>query len=219
MDAAAKLENAMQIWGSPSRSRSPRAVTLMEMILVLAVLVVIAAVAMPAFYGSLRSATLRSAAEQVRTEWNRAHIKAMKSGRIYVFRFQPGGRKFQIEPYQAADDALNAAAGVNTFAPPPPASDDKGAESGTQLPEGIKFLEGMTAEEERAKAVEEAMGMGGGGGEWSRPILFYPDGVSSDAWLVVADEHDSAIRVELRGLTGLAVLGDSTTPDEAQAAK
>ena len=190
----------------------------MEIILVLAVLVVIAAVAMPAFYGSLRSATLRSAAEQVRTEWNRAHIKAMKSGRIYVFRFQPGGRKFQIEPYQAADDALNAAGGVNTFAPPPaPPDGGKNEESGTQLPEGITFLEGMTAEEERAKAVEEAMGSGGG--EWSKPILFYPDGVSSDAWLVVADEHESAIRVELRGLTGLAVLGEATTPDEAQAAK
>ncbi|MBC7852007.1 MAG: hypothetical protein IAF94_01085 [Pirellulaceae bacterium] len=190
----------------------------MEIILVLAVLVVIAAVAMPAFYGSLRAATLRSAAERVRTEWNKAHIKAMKSGRIYVFRFQPGGRKFQIEPYQAADDALNAAGGsVNTFAPPPaPQEGDEIGDSRTQLPEGITFLEGMTAEEERAKAVEETMG--GGGGEWSKPILFYPDGVSSDAWLVVADEHESAIRVELRGLTGLAVVGDSTTPEEAQGA-
>lgn len=74
----------------------------------------------------------------------------------------------------------------------------------------------MTVEEERAKAVEEAMGTGGGGGEWSKPILFYPDGVSSDAWLVVADEHETAIRVELRGLTGLAILGDLSTPEEAQ---
>lgn len=209
----------MQLRGKSSRIRKRRGFTLVEMLLVLVILVIVAAVVLPSFYRSLRDATLRSAAEQVRTEWNRAHIKAMKSGRIQVFRFQPGGRKFQIEPYQAADDELNGVGGVNTFAPPPaPQGDDENEESGTQLPEGITFLEGMTAEEERAKAVEEAMGMGGGGGEWSKPILFYPDGVSSDAWLVVADEHDSAIRVELRGLTGLAVLGDLTTPEEAQGA-
>lgn len=209
----------MQSRGKSSRIRKRRGFTLVEMLLVLAILVVVAAVVLPSFYRSLRDSTLRSAAEQVRTEWNRAHIKAMKSGRIQVFRFQPGGRKFQIEPYQAADDELNGVGSVNTFAPPPaPQGDDENEESGTQLPEGITFLEGMTAEEERAKAVEEAMGMGGGGGDWSKPILFYPDGVSSDAWLVVADEHDSAIRVELRGLTGLAVLGDLTTPEEAQGA-
>lgn len=202
-----------------SSRNSRRAFTLVEMLLVLAVLVLLAAISVPVFYRSVRDATLRSAAEQVRTEWNKAHIKAMKSGRIQVFRFQPGGRRFQIEPYTAVDDTIDAVNSTSTFAPPPPAPspDSANENSRSQLPEGIKFLEGMTAEEERAKAVEESMG--GGGGAWSRPILFYPDGVSSDAWLVVADEHNSAIRVELRGLTGLAVLGDITTPAEAQDSK
>ncbi len=200
--------------GTPTRA-SRRAFTLMEMLLVLVILVVLAALTVPVFYRSVRDATLRSAGEQVRTEWNKAHIKAMKEGRIYVFRFQPNGRKFQVEPYTAEDDTLDAVSSTSTFAPPPqPAKDDPNSRN--QLPEGIKFLEGLTVEEERAKVVEEAMGMGGGGGEWSKPILFYPDGVSSDAWLVVADEHNSAIRVELRGLTGLAVIGDLTTPEDAQ---
>ena len=193
---------------------SRRAFTLIEILLVLVILVALAALAVPVFYRSMRDATLRSAAEQVRTEWNKAHILAMKNGRIYVFRFQPDGRKFKIEPYTAEDDTLDAVSSTSTFAPPPAPEPEDEANSRTQLPEGIKFLEGLTVEEERAKAVEEAMGSGGG--EWSKPILFYPDGVSSDAWLVVADEHDTAIRVELRGLTGLAVLGDLTTPGEAQ---
>lgn len=193
-----------------------QAFTLVEILLVLVILVVASAIIAPTFYRALRDQRLRSAAEQVRTEWNRAHIKAMKSGRIQVFRFQPSGRKFQIEPYKAADDALEAAKPLSDFAPPAPSPTADGTEEDTrnQLPEGITFLEGVTAEEERGKAVEDAMG--GGGGEWSQPILFYPDGVSSDAWLVVADEHNSAIRVELRGLTGLAVVGDLTTPEEAQ---
>lgn len=189
------------------------------MLLVLAVLVVLAAVAVPVFYRSVRDATLRSAAEQVRTEWNKAHIKAMKSGRTQVFRFQPEGRKFQIEPYTAETDTADAASSASTFAPPPPTTNQDNPNSRTQLPEGIKFVEGMTAEEERAKIVEEAMGASSSGGAWSKPILFYPDGVSSDAWLVVADEHNTAIRVELRGLTGLATVGDLTTPELAQESK
>ena len=196
------------------KNTARQAFTLVEILLVLVILVVVAAVAVPVFYRSIRGATLRSAGEQVRAEWNRAHIKAMKTGRIYVFRFQPAGRKFQVEPYTAQDDTLDAVSSTSTFAPPPaPPKDDPNSRN--QLPEGIKFLEGLTVEEERGKMVEEAMGSGGGG-DWSKPILFYPDGVSSDAWLVVADEHNSAIRVELRGLTGLAVIGDLTTPDEAQ---
>jgi hypothetical protein len=189
----------------------------MEMLLVLVILVVLAAVATPYFYRSIRDATLRSAGEQVRTEWNRAHIQAMKNGRIYVFRFQPGGRKYKIEPYTAEDDTLDAVSSTSTnMAPPPPVAKDD-PNSRMQLPEGIKFLEGLTVEEERARLVEEAMGAGGG--DWSKPILFYPDGVSSDAWLAVADEHNTAMRVELRGLTGLAILGDLTTPDEVQDGK
>ena len=203
----------------PFRLRSRRAFTLTELMIVLVVLVIVAAIVVPSFYHSLYDQTLRSAAELVRTEWNKAHIKAMKTGRIQVFRFQPGGRKFQVEPYKAADDELEATKPLSDFgAPAPvPTTDSEDEESRTQLPEGITFLEGVTAEEERAKAVEESMGAGGGG-EWSQPILFYPDGVSSDAWLAVADEHGSAIRVELRGLTGLAVMGDLTTPDEARQA-
>lgn len=191
-----------------------RAFTLLEILLVLAILVTLAMLAVPLFYRSIRDATLRSAAEQVRTEWNKAHILAMKNGRTYVFRYQPQGRKYKIEPYAAESDTLDAVSNTNTFAPPPQAAEDDPI-SRMQLPEGIKFIEGLTVEEERAKLVEEAMGVGGGG-DWSKPILFYPDGVSSDAWLVVADEHQSAIRVELRGLTGLAVLGGITTPEDAQ---
>jgi hypothetical protein len=44
--------------------------------------------------------------------------------------------------------------------------------------------------------------------DWSQPILFYPDGSTSDAWVIVANERDVAIRVDLRGMTGTATLGE-----------
>jgi len=192
------------------------------MLLVVAILVLVAALVVPAFQNTLRDQRLRSGAETVRIEWNRAHIKAMKTGRIHVFRYQPGGRNFQVEPWKAADDSLEAKQSPESqFGQPTPAPTGGGdpidsQQSRWQLAEGIRFLGGESLAEARDEAVEDALGGGGQGGEWSRPILFYPDGVSSDAWVAVADEHNSAIRVELRGLTGLAVLGDITTADEAQ---
>lgn len=204
-------------------SQQREAFTLMEILLVLAILVVVAVLAVPRFKTTLRDQQLRSAADRVRIEWNKAHIKAMKTGRIQVFRYEPGGRKFQVEPWQAADDSLEASANPESQFGQSDASPGGGLdaehESRWQLPEGITFLEGESVAESRDSAVEVALGAGGQGGAWSRPILFYPDGVSSDAWVVVADEHDSAIRLELRGLTGLAVMGDLTTADEAQQPK
>ena len=44
--------------------------------------------------------------------------------------------------------------------------------------------------------------------EWSRPILFYPDGTTSDAFVVVANENERGIQVNLRGMTGTATLSD-----------
>ncbi len=116
VDAVAQRESAM-LRGTSSRT-SRRAVTLVEILLVLVILVILAAAVAPSFYRTVRDAKLRSAGEQVRTEWNKAHIKAMKNGRIYVFRFQPGGRKFQVEPYMA-EDVTSDAASTSTFAPPP----------------------------------------------------------------------------------------------------
>ena len=97
------------------RPSTPRpAFTLMEMLLVLAILVITAALSAPALRGVMRNAELTSAAEKVRTEWTRGHVLAMKTGRIHVFRYEPNGRKYKTEPWLADDDALESAAGEGT---------------------------------------------------------------------------------------------------------
>ncbi len=40
------------------------------------------------------------------------------------------------------------------------------------------------------------------GGPWSAPILFRPDGTTSDASVLLVNEPGNTIRVTLRGLTG-----------------
>ena len=95
-----------------------RGFTLIEVLLVLAILVVVAAAATPALRGVLRDAALKNAAETVRIHWTRAHVKAMKTGRIQVFRFEQDGTRFTVQPWAAADDQIEAAPSVQGFGTP-----------------------------------------------------------------------------------------------------
>jgi prepilin-type N-terminal cleavage/methylation domain-containing protein len=210
----------------PSVRRLPlRGLTLLEILIVLALLVVLAAVTMPALSGTLRKQRLVSAAEEVRAEWMRAHIKAMKTGRIHVFRFQVGERHYEVAPWVAADDAIeaapSAASPIAGFSSASTAAGDSAASApdddlGPGLPEGIIFVGGDVQADSRALAIEEIMSAAPAVGttQWGPPILFYPDGTSSDAFVVVANEQSEAVRVDLRGLTGLATVGEVTLLEE-----
>jgi len=190
--------------------RRARGYTLMEMMLVLALLVVIAAISAPALRGVMQRANLVAAGDTVRVEFARAHVKAMKTGRIQVFRFEQGGRLYRVQPFVGGDDELETnlpdstateglALDVNASGGSAP---DVGEEK--ELPEGTTFAAGDAAEESRGLAVSDAVA---GEGQWSRPILFYPDGSSSDAFIVVADEFERGLRIDLSGLTGSAKVG------------
>lgn len=203
----------------------------MEILIVLAILVMVTAIAMPSLSALLRAQKLQSAADTVRIEWTRTHVLAMKSGRIQVFRYEIGGRKYKIEPWIAGDDELEASAQASaqvqsmqfgTSAPSQgqESKDSAGSADGSkQLPEGILFLAGEAQGDARDLNVEEQIqqsGSGGSGAQWSRPILFYPDGVTSDAWLIVANERQSGIRVALRGMTGIAAIGEAMSTEDLE---
>src|SRR5947209_19190334 len=123
-----------------------RGYTLLELLLVLAIIVIAAAAVAPSFRGVMRSATLKSAANDVRAALTKAHVLAMKSGRTHVFQYELGGSKYKIEAYIAGDDELESAHG-----------DPSGAFAGSStaqqtmldksLPEGIKFSAGDAAVE------------------------------------------------------------------------
>lgn len=204
----------------PTAGRSARgAFSLMEMVLVLLVIVVAGAVAMPLIRNSLRAQQLKSAAETMRIEWSRAHVKAMKSGRIQVFRYETGGRQFSLQPWVAADDATETGLGetVSGFGAMPAATDALQDDFETKsLEEGITFAAGDAKFDTRAQEVEGFFQSGGGGDsvQWSRPILFYPDGSASDAYVIVADENQSAYRIHLRGLTGTSYISEEAELDD-----
>jgi len=194
-----------------------RAFTLIEIMLVLAIMVVLAAVAAPALRGVMQDAALKNAADTVRIHWTKAHVKAMKTGRIQVFRFEQNGSRFTVQPWAAADDEVEAAPAVQGFgtAEEETASPRLDESSAVTLPEGTQFAAGAAALEGRAQSIEKDIKDANKfEADWSQPILFYPDGSSSDAWVIVAGEREVAIRVELRGMTGTTTIGEITDQEE-----
>jgi hypothetical protein len=134
----------------------------------------------------------------------------MKTGRIQVFRYELGGTKYSVQPWIAGDDALESSAPATAgFGTADESQDTANVGEGRELPEGTLFVAGDAVVESRSLAIEQTtMDATQFESEWSRPILFYPDGTASDAFVVVANENKVGIKVELRGMTGTATLGD-----------
>jgi len=198
--------------------RRHRAFTLIEILLVLAIMVAVAAVSAPAMRGVLRRHKLQSAADAVRADLTRAHVQAMKTGRVQVFRCEIGGRKYKLEPFLAGDDAIESASGAQDTSGKvygPGVFDPSAAViSERELPEGTSFIEGDAIAASRSLAIDEQLyEMSQYELAWSDPILFYPDGTCSDAHVVVGDEQQVGLRLDLRGLTSVVTLGEIAAID------
>ena len=197
--------------------RAARGFTLIEVLLVLTLMCIIAAIVWPSLQRPFAGRRLQSAADAVRAQWCQARVAAMRSGRTFVFRYTVGGDQFRVEPQDdpsAPDSSFSAATGMSTTG--------EGAlgtlgetlrhEEGT-LPDGIRFLADNTAGNDLAdlSSDQQTDSQVGGSGDWSAPILFYPDGTTSNARLVLADDRNYGIRLMLRGLTGTVTVSDITS--------
>ncbi len=205
------------------RAGSRHGFTLLEILLVLAVLVIFAAMAIPALFGPLENQRVRKAADGVRAAWIRASNESVKSGRMYLFRYEPQGRGFTIEPWASADDYLET--GDTSYVSPgvtrgPTASASPGQLGGTtaapgemlstgwkQLPEGVTFLGGQTASQTRDAIAGLEVPAELASTE-APPILFYPDGTCSTAELTIAGSSGLCITIRLRGLTATSEIGE-----------
>jgi prepilin-type N-terminal cleavage/methylation domain-containing protein len=169
------------------RRKTRRGFTLMEVLLVLALMAVIAAMAWPALRNPFARHRLHAAADQVRSEWFQARVEAMRSGHVYAFRYQVGGDRFHTSSEEA-----------------PSPSDDK------TLPDGVKFLADEARNDDLSALPPdiEPESLDDLADGWSDPIFFYPDGTTSDVRLVLAGDQGRAVCVMLRGITGTASVAD-----------
>jgi len=189
------------------RSARQRALTLIEVLLVLVVLVMTAAFSWPMLTRAFESQRLRSAADLIRSRLTRARIEAIETGQTCRFQYSIDGRSFSIKTESnseetAGDSELKAALGVVkaerrlsgelpegiTFAPPP--------DGGTAAPADISDIPGDISSED----VE--------GASWSPPIYFHPNGTTSRAVIRLRNAHGRALELTLRGETGVVTVGD-----------
>ena len=171
--------------------------TLMELVMVMAILVLVAGLAIPMVSRSFTSQKLTKSVDLVRTQMNRARIKAMKSGEVYGFFYEPQGTTYRIAEFNAqAQDIIENGSGNR--------NDDDEVQSnydfdGDRLPRDIKFVGHSIQDDARAKAVIAETNLDSG---QLFPILFYPDGTSQNATLVLENRDGDLMSVILRGLTG-----------------
>ncbi len=173
------------------RRRGPRrGFSLLEILLVLAVFVVISAMAIPATTSLFSGQQLRSAADIVRARFSDARVRAIKTGDVYAFFYKPGGGDYWIAPMVSGFRSL--ASGTT-----PPSHQ-------YLLENQITFSEGETAQDARSTATAENADAARDQYSQYRPILFYPDGTSQNATILLQARNGLRIQVNLRGLTGVA---------------
>jgi type II secretory pathway pseudopilin PulG len=202
-----------------------RGMTLVEIVLVTALLVVIGSLVVPIFTESFTSVRLRRAGDQVLSRWAHVRALAIETGQTQQFRFTPESSAFVVEawtllpaddgvarssqslPNARADDAKSQTAGAMTGPNGMP------LRNGT-LPEPITFhsgqiaVTGLAADESGRAPLEDSAQAA------STPILFFPDGTSSDASVTLMSDKQQYVRLTLRGLTGVGRSSDVLSRDE-----
>jgi prepilin-type N-terminal cleavage/methylation domain-containing protein len=218
-----RLEGGRGLLALPFR----RGYTITEMIVGLAVLGTLLALAVPAVLKPLAREELHDAAKQVQQSLAQARQEAIETGQAHEFRFEPGGRRFEVAPRDTAPTPSSRGLGGMELASADFA--DRGAHARDwdramavqpepvqdELPAGATFskiAEGPVGDEaEKPNAAAEAEHAAG---DWSPPIVFYPNGRASNARIRLMGQGDEHVDIVLRGLTGDAQVG---TPVEAEA--
>lgn len=187
--------------------------SLMELLLVLAVLATVMAIAMPTYQGMIVAQRLQQSAEKLELEMRRARVAAIRTGQAQVFRFQIGAGQYESKAWLGADDAINASGGatVQNSAGMIVETASDGSSLGTaqtkddqgqKLEEGIVFVSADSVADSRTVAEATQNGQVATAGGWSSPILFYPDGTATTAKIIIQDDQGGSRFVQIRGLTG-----------------
>lgn len=191
--------------------RSRRGVTLFEVLLVAAILAVIAGLSMPSVLGRLAENSLKDDASKVRQQLAGCAVKAADSGLVYQFRYEPGGRRYAVLPFERPDAGSAGRSSGSEDEVAGQSSNAAAVHSG-MLSTGVRFGGGSGGDPGNAEAVSAGPlpsewlsllsdGDTLGDVAWSAPVLFYPNGTATNDRLVLESNRDQRIRVSIRSLT------------------
>ncbi len=175
-----------------------RAYTLFELLLVVVLVVLLAAIAYPTMDSVLATFRMTEAADMVRANWADARAHAMNEGQAYRFAVVPGQGNFRVAPdspdFWSGKDPPAATDPNN----PPLVVDDA-------LPRGVRFSTPDAYQSASAdKSADSALPPGAvDPGSWSTLVTFLPDGTTKeDVEIVFTGPGAQPLEVRLRALTG-----------------
>ena len=178
--------------GNACEHRRRSGFTILEMILVLTIAIVVAALAVPAVQGTIGNQAIASGADRVRVAMGQARVQAIRTGDVHAFFYQRNGQWYDVAPL--ADHQRLTGQRSSGQSP----SNHERELSDNWLPRQVFFVAAETLNDARSESTREASG-----GAPIDAILFYPDGTAQDARILVQDERGRTMAVELRGLTGM----------------
>ena len=191
----------------PDRRSTRRGYTLLELLIVVAVMLVVASLTLPALNRPFAKSKLRDAAKQLRVALARARLEAIRAGAPQQFRYLPGAGVFEISAKSAAEGGGFLPVAGEGGVEEAPAGEDStyAAAARYELPEGVRFFDPSAPEippDEPDSIPSET------DESWSAPIVFYPNGRTVNARLRLYGEYDYYVDVTLRGLTGASRIGE-----------
>lgn len=168
------------------RVLSPRnGFTLLEILLVMAILVIMAAVTAPTLESMYGDTRVRGAGDDVRRAWAEARSRAINSGTPQRFAVKFGTEQFRVAPDTA--EFWDGSTGSTS-------ADGESTAS--------KVMEGSLP-----KSILFDPSQGGGGDSangWTKVAVFLPDGTcANDAKVTVKADDSSPLIISVRGLTGI----------------
>ncbi|HMO15457.1 MAG TPA: prepilin-type N-terminal cleavage/methylation domain-containing protein, partial [Pirellulaceae bacterium] len=174
-----------------------RGFSMVELVLVMAILVVIAGLAIGHLGRSQSGQYLIRGADLVRSEMGRARVQAIRSGEIHAFFYQPGSNVFAVARLSDAGEIT---------VPNSQLIEGQYQFFHQRLPSDIVFAETAIEFDSRDQMSRQQVRGGGGVGSNNemRSVMFYGDGSSQNARITLAHTSGASIQITLRGLTGVA---------------
>ena len=187
--------------------RTRSAFTLLEIVLVLAIIVAVAAMAAPAYQGTLKRERVRKAADSIAADWTRTRARAIETGQTQLWVCTVDTGTFSASGYTGAvASATNADVAQAVSASPSGASQSaSGAANpdgsfGQAVPEGVTISDVLVSDGDTIVTMSMTTTSGESG---AATVLFYPDGTSSSARITVTGEDESSsMAVVLNGSAG-----------------
>lgn len=177
-------------------SKSRSGFTLLELILVIAIVIVVAALAAPTVQRTIKTQGINGAAQRVKVAMGQARVQAIRSGEVHAVFFINSRGWFDVAPLSKFREIKSASSQGQANQTPGTRSDFEE----NLLPQGCQFIASQTSMDSRTAA---AMSDSNAANQMEM-ILFYPDGTSQDARVQIQNDMGDVWQVELRGLTGLA---------------